>query len=515
VTANHSTGKGSEATRSASHKSSQPAARPPGASPVGSMRLAVWGMTDRGRQREGNEDAIFPHSGSDTFSFEPGPEHRSRKGQLLVVADGVGGGEAGREASHWAVRVAVDRYYDTVGPDLGVELRTAIETANTSLYQYLQSTGARDSGCTMTAAVIHEGILYWANVGDSRVYLIRDGQITQLTRDHTLTQRKVDQGLIRPEQAEMDPDSNVLTRSLGAESSVQVDLFPPLQLAPGDVVLLCSDGLTDMLEDTEIARLASSGSSKRAVQRLVSAANRRGGGDNISVVLARVGGRAPQAERGGLLQAASAGLLADAPRMARWQKAVLVVGAVLVASALCALGWWAYGRTRGTPPLTPTPSLTVEAMPTAEPVIVDQATATPRPTVTLSSSQATSTPVPTSTPTETPLPDVDGDGVPDYADDCMREPGLRKFNGCPDGDGDGVRDLEDECVDQPGLLEFNGCPDSDRDGLPDNLDVCPEQHGPPENAGCPPDTGGGDSGGGGGVDDGSGGGEDKPPPPRE
>jgi hypothetical protein len=357
----------------------------------------------------------------------------------------------------------------------------------------------------MTAAVIHEGILYWANVGDSRVYLIRDGQITQLTRDHTLTQRKVDQGLIRPEQAEMDPDSSVLTRSLGAESSVQVDLFPPLQLAPGDVVLLCSDGLTDMLEDAEIARLVGSGSSKRAAQRLVTAANRRGGFDNISVVLARVDGRVPRAERGDWFRLAGAGLLADAPRLARWQKVVLLVGAILVASVLCTLGWWAYGHTLGAPPLTPTPSVTAEAMPTAEPVIVDQATATPQPTDTVPSDQATSTPVPTSTPTETPLPDVDGDGVPDYADDCMREPGSREFNGCPDSDGDGIRDLEDECVDQSGLPEFNGCPDSDGDGIPDNQDVCPEHHGPPENGGCPPDSGGGDDGGG----------EDKPPPPRE
>jgi protein phosphatase len=151
----------------------------------------VWGATDKGREREGNEDAVYPHSGAGTFAWQPGPERLAQRGQLLIVADGVGGARAGREASHWAVRVAVERYYDLLGVGPGDDLRIAIEAANVSLYRYLQEVGAPEAGSTMAAAVIHGDMLYVVNVGDSRAYLVRDGQITQLTRDHTLTQRKI------------------------------------------------------------------------------------------------------------------------------------------------------------------------------------------------------------------------------------------------------------------------------------------------------------------------------------
>jgi serine/threonine protein phosphatase PrpC len=263
--------------------------------PAPALLLEVYGATDKGRQREGNEDAVYPHSAAETFPFQPGPDRLARKGQLLVVADGVGGARAGHEASHWAIRVAVERYYDLPGPDLGTDLRTAIEIANSSLYQYLQSTGTQESGCTMAAAVIHGNTLYVANVGDSRVYLLRNGQMTRLTRDHTLTQQKIDQGLILPEQAEMDPDRSVLTRSLGARPTVQVDLFQPLQLAPGDVVLVCSDGLTDMLAEEEIGQLMDASATKHGARRLIAAANKRGGFDNISTVLAQGESRPPEA----------------------------------------------------------------------------------------------------------------------------------------------------------------------------------------------------------------------------
>lgn len=359
--------------------------------------VAIWGASDKGRQREGNEDAVYPHSGSDTFSFEPSPQHLTHNGQLLIVADGVGGARAGREASHWAIRVAVERYYDQAGLDLGANLRTAVEMANASLYQYLQSTSTREAGCTMAAVVIHGSTLYVANVGDSRVYLLRNDQITQLTRDHTLTQQKIDQGLIRPEQAAMDSGSSVLVRSMGARPTVQVDLFPPLQLVQGDTVLVCSDGVTDMLEDTEIARLLGSSAPKRAAQRLIAAANKRGGGDNISVAIARVGGK--PAAGGWLLE----GVKRNTKEMSKQQKIILLAGVVLVASALCAMGWAMYGLRRSTPTPTLAPTATVEAVSTATDVPV-AATETPQPTDTVPPGQATSTPRPTVTPTPTKPP---------------------------------------------------------------------------------------------------------------
>ncbi len=372
--------------------SSQPhqSASPP------TLPLVVWGATDKGRQREGNEDAIYPHSGSDTFPFQPGPQHLVQRGQLLVVADGVGGAQAGREASHWAIRVVVERYYDMTGPDLGADLRTAVEVANSSLYQYLQSTGTRESGCTMAAVVIHGNTLYVANVGDSRVYLIRDGQIAQLTRDHTLTQQKLDQGLIRPEQAETDPGHNVLTRSLGSRQTVQVDLFPPLQLAPGDVVLLCSDGLTDMLKDNEIARLISGTSPRRIAGRLIAAANKNGGHDNISVVVAQVAGKKP---------VAAVGPFAGLGQAIRQQKNVFLAGLVAVAIVGCALLSWGAWSVLGDRSKIPAPTLATTAAPTTTVMVgtpPSVQTTEPAPKATSTEYRPTSTPQPTDTPTPFP-----------------------------------------------------------------------------------------------------------------
>jgi serine/threonine protein phosphatase PrpC len=381
-----------------SHNSSQPPH--PGSQPT-PMPLAVWGATDTGRQREGNEDAIFPHSGVDTFSFKPSPAHLAQQGQLLVVADGVGGAQGGREASHWAIRVAVERYYDMSGADLGSNLRTAIEVANSSLYQYIQSTGVRESGCTMAAAVIHGNTLHVANVGDSRVYLLRGGQITRLTRDHTLAQQKADQGIIQPEQVDTDSGSHVLTRSMGANQTVQVDLFPPLQLVPGDVVLLCSDGLTDMLKDAEIARVIGANPPRRAAQRLIAAANRSGGVDNISVVLARAGEKQP-ADGAGII-----GRLLERTKQQRITIAVIAAITVLVFFvAVIALAWMARDRSSTTPsPITP-----ATAILSTEMTVPAVASDTPHPTAAGATPQiqSTSTPRPTNTPTPSPTSDSEG-----------------------------------------------------------------------------------------------------------
>ena len=373
--------------------------------------LEVWGATDKGREREGNEDTIYPHSGSVT-GFVPNAERVAQRGRILVVADGVGGGTAGPEASRWAVRVAVDRYYDLSGTDLGADLRTAIETANASLFQYLQATNTANAGTTMVAAVIHGNTLHVANVGDSRAYLLRGGKPYRLTRDHTLTEQKLAQGLITPEQALTDPDRNVLTRSLGVRQTVQVDLFPPQQLQAGDVVLVCSDGLVDMLSDEEIVRLVGERTPKRAAQRLIAEANRRGGFDNISVVMARVGGTPPPVSAPAAKGKTGGGLgrlQSDIRRMSARQKVILGVGAALVALTFCLLAVLAFVTADGTNRPTPVASPTLLMVsPTAEesaPAIPPGPTATVNP-------RATSTPMPTATftptatrrPPQTPLP---------------------------------------------------------------------------------------------------------------
>jgi protein phosphatase len=351
------------------------------------MMMQIWGATNKGCVREGNEDAVYPHSGAGTFAWQPGPEQLAQRGQLLIVADGVGGARAGREASHWAIRVAAERYYDLPGPSLWKNLCTAIESANFSLYRYLQEVSTPGASSTMVAAVIHGDVLRVTNVGDSRAYLLQDGQITQLTRDHTLTQRKIDQRLIRPEQAELDSDRSVLTRSLGIAPTVQVDLSPSLQLISGDVVLLCSDGLTDMLSDAEITRLVDGNTPKRAVQRLISTANERGGFDNISVVVARFGEKR----------------LLHGGGMTRGQRSILLGGVALIAVALlCAmvgLGLAVRAQWKTTPAPISAPTVAVEAAPavtkTAAPVVVS-------PTGAATAHRATSTAAPTTCPSPTP-----------------------------------------------------------------------------------------------------------------
>ena len=460
------------------------------------LPLEVWGATDKGRQREGNEDAIFPHSGSDASTFEPGSRHLAQQGQLLIVADGVGGAQGGREASHWAIRVAVERYYDMAGPDLGIDLQAAIQVANSSLYQYIQSTGARESGCTMAAAVIHGNTLYVANVGDSRVYLLRNGKMSQLTHDHTLAQQKADRGIIQPDQVDMDPGSHVLVRSMGSGQTVQVDLFPPFPLVSGDVVLLCSDGLTDMLADAEIAKVLGQNSAKRATQRLIAAANKNGGVDNISVVVARVDAK----------QVATGQSVLDSIRqMPQRQKTLLLAGAVAVAAVLIAalgLGWWMSGQSGGTP--TPLPPTIAVATPPPATLIATVPPAEEPTATTDMSDQVTSTPKPTNTPTHTPPPpppDADNDGILDNNDDCPNRPGTTwpeypDSSGCPDNDVDSIPEPPDACPEKPGQIwpgypASNGCPDQDGDGVPEPPDTCPDYIGSLEDNGCPPDDGGG------------------------
>jgi protein phosphatase len=348
----------------------------------------------------------------------------------------------------------------------------------------------------MTAAVIHGNTLHVANVGDSRTYLMRNGQLTQLTRDHTLTQQKLARGLIRPDQVEMDPDRSVLTRSMGAGPTVQVDVFPPQQLGSGDAVLLCSDGLTDMVGDQEIARLLDRHGPKRAVKKLIDTANKNGGFDNISVIVAQAGGKS--ASGGGLL-AGLGGLAGSIGDLSKQQKFFVGGGAVLVAAALCgmtALGWSMSNRDK--PTKTPAPAATTPAMTVTVPAVTATApaeTPIPQTTTTKPAVAATSTAMPTNTPTNTPLPDRDGDGVLDQQDRCAGQPGVPEFDGCPDDDGDGFPeagfpDKQDQCPGEPGPV--NGCPDSDGDGIPDHEDNCKDQPGPKENGGCPTGGGGGD-----------------------
>ena len=205
---------------------------------------------------------------------------------IFLVADGMGGHKAGGYASSCAVETILDEA--GVCPDEAAEqiLTRAIRRAN----EVIACRAGEDErfvgmGTTVVAACIEQGELIAANVGDSRLYVIHDDSIEQVTEDHSLVQEMVKYGGINKEEARVHPNKNIITRAVGLEQELQVDCFRKM-LHPGDRVLLCSDGLTDMLEDEQIRRIIDKKKDVRsAAEKLVKAANDNGGRDNIAVIV--------------------------------------------------------------------------------------------------------------------------------------------------------------------------------------------------------------------------------------
>ena len=249
-------------------------------------KLLCLGQTDTGRVREHNEDMIAADSDLG----------------LVVLADGMGGYNAGEVASGIAVktvfnlvREALERQDLTVpDPTTGLTrpsiiLRDAIQRANKIIYQTARSQAQCEGmGTTVVAALFFDNKISVAHVGDSRLYRLRGGAIEQITLDHSLLQELVDRGFYSPEEAQRASNKNYVTRALGVENQVEVEMQEhPVQ--KGDVYLLCSDGLSGMVEDWEIrdVLLDAETDLRTAANRLVALANEAGGHDNISVVIAR------------------------------------------------------------------------------------------------------------------------------------------------------------------------------------------------------------------------------------
>jgi serine/threonine protein phosphatase PrpC len=233
------------------------------------LRIAEqWHQSDRGRQRQGNEDNYFVRS------------------PLFVVADGMGGAQAGEVASQMAVE-SFDRGLPDGAPAEG--LAHIVEDANRRIHERSQSDAQRAGmGTTVTAAYVGEGEVTIAHVGDSRAYLLRDGDLIRLTRDHSLVGELVARGKLTEEQAETHPQRSVITRALGPEPDVQVDV-QAYQARGGDRFLLCSDGLTSMIPEARVKEiLEGSESLADAGRDLIAAANDAGGRDNITVLLFRL-----------------------------------------------------------------------------------------------------------------------------------------------------------------------------------------------------------------------------------
>ena len=245
--------------------------------------LDIAAVTDPGRVREQNEDYVAA----------------DRAARYAVLADGMGGHKAGEVASRMAtdlviagITAAAERNgaLDRVRAEDFVASQVA--AANTGVYEAARSERRYDGmGTTLIVVLWHPAGVTWAHVGDSRLYLLRRGELRQLTRDHSIVQEQLERGAISREQARHSVNRNVLTRAVGIDPDVEADVQSST-VEPGDVYLLCSDGLTDMVVDDEIeSTLTDCGSQIRvAAKRLVDQANARGGLDNISVIVARVMG---------------------------------------------------------------------------------------------------------------------------------------------------------------------------------------------------------------------------------
>lgn len=241
----------------------------------------VEGRTDVGREREHNEDAL------DHVTLDGG--------QLLVVCDGMGGHEAGEVASAVATRHLIQALQPVSGaaspaPDVGQALEAALRGANEAVMAEADRTGRPTMGTTAVAALVLGDQLWYGWVGDSRLYVFRKGELLQRSKDHTHVQRLVDMGVITLDEARHHPDSNVLVQALGGGRGAQAEFAPsrvaaPFTLQQGDVVLLCSDGLYDRIDDDEIYPIIAEQILGDALQSLVDEANRRGGYDNITVLM--------------------------------------------------------------------------------------------------------------------------------------------------------------------------------------------------------------------------------------
>lgn len=233
--------------------------------------MNTWGITDRGTVREQNQDALYHES----------KEHTA----TLLVCDGMGGARAGNVASALAVETFVASLETSVGqPE--ERLTTALAKANERVYQRAhRNLECRGMGTTLVAALVEGHVAHIINVGDSRAYYLSPKGIEQITRDHSLVQDLVSRGHITPEEARTHPNKNVITRALGVDSKLKGDLFTK-ELEPDSLLLLCSDGLSNMLEDQELLEVVQQGGDcPQRCQRLIDLALERGARDNVTAVL--------------------------------------------------------------------------------------------------------------------------------------------------------------------------------------------------------------------------------------
>lgn len=235
--------------------------------------MKVAAISDRGLVRNNNEDSYL-------VDLNHG---------LLVVCDGMGGHNGGEVASAIAVET-ISQIFCSSSEELPGRLVLALEKANSAILNSAQQDPAlHGMGTTATLAALEDGIVYVAHIGDSSLYIVQDGKIRKVTRDHTLAQQLLMEGRLKPEDMRSNPYNHILTRALGVEENVNIDRYQE-KLQPGDLILLCSDGLSDKVNEGEMQEVLQEDSSslERAAQGLLDKALKYGGSDNITIILSRI-----------------------------------------------------------------------------------------------------------------------------------------------------------------------------------------------------------------------------------
>jgi serine/threonine protein phosphatase PrpC len=232
--------------------------------------MRVVGITDIGLHRKRNEDHYFIDEARNLF----------------VVCDGMGGHKGGDVASQLAVDTIQRCMLNTETDELSTALHQAVEKVNQAVYEKGKSDQSLyEMGTTLTAAVINDGKIFVAHVGDSSLFLLKAGKLIKITRDHTLAEQMLNDGLLKPEDMQSNGYNHVLTRAVGVENQVEVDIYQE-EIQPGDWILLCTDGLTDLVDKEEVLKfLCSAQSPEKTAKELLDLALARGGYDNITIVL--------------------------------------------------------------------------------------------------------------------------------------------------------------------------------------------------------------------------------------
>lgn len=252
--------------------------------PAKHVRVAWAGRTDIGRSREHNEDKF-------DFFVPDDAARLAFRGRMYAIADGMGGHQAGQVASETALKTVIRAYFAPDAPeDVEAALRMALNRASGLIYRAARQFDGKTQGMGTTAvvAIVKEDGITVAHVGDSRAYLLRRGEpLRRLTIDHSWVEEQVRRGGMSREEAEKSPYRNYILRSVGVEPTVETDITT-FAAQPGDTLLLCSDGLTGMVSESEIATILTKESPSDAALSLIDAANNAGGKDNITALVIKV-----------------------------------------------------------------------------------------------------------------------------------------------------------------------------------------------------------------------------------